>query len=81
MTEPFDQLSLKEILELITAWGESNQPGSQLLRLHRRLMDIAFMEHGISEAESAAAAELAGNIEGLYLARVLRSCDRVRKKQ
>ncbi len=63
MTESFDQLSLKEIAELISAWGESSQPASELLRMHRRLMHIGFMEHGVSEAESAAAAKLADIIK------------------
>ena len=52
MDNKFEQLSLHEIVQFIKSSARNgNLPVNELTMLYQRLMDIAFMDHGIPDSD------------------------------
>jgi len=64
MDNKFEQLSLIEIAQLIKSSArDASLPANELMMLYQRLMDIAFMDHGIPHSDRSDAESLAEIID------------------
>lgn len=65
MSEKFAALSFIEVLAILEKGG--NLAGSDVMSLYDRLMDIAFMDHGVPSDHREAAEQVAGTIKNTIL--------------
>ena len=64
MDNKFEQLSLTEIAQLIKSSArDASLQANELMMLYQRLIDIAFMEHGIPHFDRSDAESLAESID------------------